>query len=298
MDKVDNRAFAIAQVVAGGFYDLQGARIRSSNQIRGLVRTWVEGVDTSKPAPEKEDGEKARGKVYNDEKMKLMLAEMVASQKLGAEESEYITALLNLLKSAEKQEKAWVNQLGKMIEHEPMWTEFLIGVKGISTILTANLLREFAYCERYGHVSGLWKWCGLDVVNGVAPKLKRGEKIGWSPRCKTLCWKISDSFIKQRTWPYREVYDVEKAKQLERLEAKTADAPKSKLHAENRARRKAAKMFLQHYWLVGRMIKGLPVDKPYVLEHLAGHDTYLVPVYDQERKMYVVKKVNVQPANG
>ncbi len=79
---------------------------------------------------------------------------------------------------------------------------------------------------------------------------------------RTLCWKISDSFIKQRTPYYRDKYDKKKGQELSR---KDKNKPKNKMHADLRARRFAVKRFLQHYWDCGRELAELPRTKPWII---------------------------------
>jgi len=52
--------------------------------------------------------------------------------------------------------------------------------------------------------------------------------------------------------------------------------PESKGHAENRAMRKSVKIFLSHYWVIGRQLKGLDTKPPYVHAKLK-HDNYIEP---------------------
>jgi len=168
----------------------------------------------------------------------------------------------------------------EFVNNEPIYTEFLQHVKGISGVLSANLIKYFGYCEKAPHISSLWKYSGLAVVDGEAPKLRHGKKIDFNPKCRTLAWKIGDSFIKQRTPIYRKIYDAEKKRQLYLLEkqppkkskpesasepSKTRkpsfkseppsqsnpsriSVPKNKMHVELRARRKMVKIFLANYW--------------------------------------------------
>lgn len=83
--------------------------------------------------------------------------------------------------------------------------------------------------------SQLWAYCGLHVwhgpprgsshptdhphgdaqdpgVGGVAPHLTRGRQANWNTEAKTRAFLIAESCIKQRTSPYRKVYDDGRAK--------------------------------------------------------------------------------------
>ncbi|MEM0202115.1 MAG: hypothetical protein QXR73_02970 [Candidatus Micrarchaeaceae archaeon] len=127
------------------------------------------------------------------------------------------------------------------------------------------------------HPSSFWAYAGLDVVNeqdgdgnitsSHARKRQHGVQSNWNTKVKTLLWKVSDSFIKQRTPIYRIVYDRVKEREMERLK----DTEKGwKGHADARARRAMEKRFLADFWEHYRKSLGLPVSDPYVLEKL-GH---------------------------
>ncbi len=73
--------------------------------------------------------------------------------------------------------------------------------------------------------------------------------------------------MKQRTPVYRDIYDVEKEKQLklmEKVEKKSKGytkikdlAPKSKGHAHAKALRKSVKAFLKDYWVEAKRLEAL-----------------------------------------
>jgi len=266
----------LGHIIVGGYYDHQAVRTQVMNRIRDVIRKKNEGIPLSKVEEKKE--KKAFDKRYSDKWLPLLLDEMKKSNKMTEEEYEYITKLLEAEKKAHAYEQAYKPLMEQYIKTEPLYTKWLGRIKGIGPVLAANLIHHFGYCdgkyedgrERVPHVSSLWRYAGMHVVNGKAPKRQRGQKVDYNTKARTLVWKITDSFIKQRTSPYREIYDSEKKRQLTLMESNAANAPSSALHAELRARRKVAKIFLAHYWLVARQIKGLPITKPYAFDRL-GH---------------------------
>ena len=128
----------------------------------------------------------------------------------------------------------------------------------------------------YKTVSQLWAHSGNNVVNGKAPRVRKGEKSSFSPKLRTMTWKISSSLLTQNKGLYRVIYDLEKAKHLARiyeegeLEQKygkpyiKTDISLKLGHAHNRALRKMRKVFLDHYWHAARELNGLPAKKNYV----------------------------------
>ena len=124
----------------------------------------------------------------------------------------------------------------------------------------------------------------------------------WNARFKTLCWKIGDSFVKcqNRGSYYGFIYAEKKAEYVAKNDAgEYAEvaaeklASKSKFSAHQRAvmkegklpdiqidlraRRKAIKLFLSHYWVMAyRSYYHKEPPAPYIIQH-GGHVDYVSP---------------------
>jgi hypothetical protein len=278
---------------AGGYYDLQAVRLATMNRLRDLIRKRLLKIPTNETEAKKQ--EKKYEKEWTDAKMLSKLERVLESKKhdFNASEVKYLRRMISLLNESEKLERAYLRSLNEYVEQEPVWTrwlgaEIIVGgkpakaVRGVSTVLTSNLLKEYGYCETYDTVSKLWAHSGLSVTEeGKAKGRVKGERLSYDPKKKVLAWKIADCFIKARGEPYRTIYDHEKERQLAKeyeagyLKAnyngyKEEDTHLSLGHAHARAMRKASKIFLQHYWEVTRKIKGLETREIYVVEKL-GH---------------------------
>ena len=217
------------------------------------------------------------------------------------------TELLDILSELDRLEKDLIKKIPASLEAESLiWGAWLSHITGIGAVLAAQLvhlikgqvhtdeckvereryfskkrlgesLRGLYVCdcpvkeiERFPTVSSLWKYAGLHVVNGKAPKMKRGEKVDWNPKLRSLCWKISDSFVKKRDSPYRKYYDEFKAMEKQKN-------PELRLrHIDMRARRKTVKLFLAHLFSKWYELKGLKAPEPYPFSML-GHEGYIPP---------------------
>lgn len=137
----------------------------------------------------------------------------------------------------------------------------------------------------YKNVSKLWAHTGNDVKeDGKPPKVKRGEIATYSPKLRTMTWKIGKWLVQQNKGFYRKLYDTEKENQLNRvydqgyLKEKyggksyqnDTDVHLVQGHSHNRAMRKIRKIFLDHYFCASRELAGLPTAKNYV-EGILGH---------------------------
>ena len=249
----------VAHVAVGGYYDNQKLRTSSMNRVRDIVRKKNEGIPFDKVEEKKV---KRYDKKYKDANLPKLIEEMKTSGKFTDKEYQYLSSVLAVAKKTGDIEQGYSKILEDFVVGEPIWEKYLSKVHGIGPVLASGLvaLIDISLAK---HVSSLWKFSGYHVVDGHSVKRKRGEKFDYNPHMRVLGWKISDSFIKQRTMPYREIYDDTKKVEIERLKKSDGDKKGWKLHADLRARRKMVKRFLQDLWVVWRKIEGLPVTDPY-----------------------------------
>jgi len=176
------------------------------------------------------------------------------------------------------------DRIKEAIKDEPIYKHFLSKIKGIGPILSGAVIAYFDP-HKADHPSSFWRYAGLHVVDGRAPRRTRGAKIDWNPKVKTLCWKIGMSFIKFKTPFYSDLYyDYREAENVKlnfplsnptqcKLynECPAKRNPPCKMHIHLRALRKTVKRFLVDLWLMWRKLEGLPLSKPYPIGIL-GHD--------------------------
>ena len=167
--------------------------------------------------------------------------------------------------------------------------EWARSVVGIGPVIAAGLLAHIDI-EKAPTVGHIWRFAGLDPTS----KWEKGQKRPHNGRLKTLCWKIGESFVKLKGNEddvYGNIYEQRKAYEIARndagmyaeqaaavLKSRPGHAQKAvyaegKLppgHIHARAKRYAVKLFLAHYWEMGRKLAGLPVVLPYPIAHL-GH---------------------------
>ena len=158
--------------------------------------------------------------------------------------------------------------------------EWLTKTKGLGQGgLAAQLLAQIDDIGKFDTVSKLWRFAGYAVIDGRREYNKSGEVSHYNRRLKSICWLISDQFVRQNTPLYRDIYDQEKAR-LRRLHPeKIVTNGKTQYndgHIDNMARRKTVKIFLQHLWVIWRNLEGLPVSEPYV-KAILGHTNIIEP---------------------
>jgi len=162
----------------------------------------------------------------------------------------------------------------------PVW-DWLTSIKGLGEgSLAAQLLAQIDDIGNFATVSKLWRFAGWAVLDGRVERNQKGEKSHYNRRLKSICWLIADQFVRQQTPTYAGLYYEEKERQR-RLHPEKAKGDNGKWqfndgHIDNRARRKVAKVFLQHLWVVWRQSEGLPVTEPYV-QAVMGHTNIIEP---------------------
>jgi hypothetical protein len=193
----------------------------------------------------------------------------------------------------EEREKDLFKKLNEELDKRRIWRDWLSKISGIGPVISAGII---GYVEKVGldrlrYPSSLWHFAGLHVLeNGVAPRFERGKKVDYNPELKKIfIGYAATSFVRQRTPPYRRLYEEEKARQLSLTFApgelkkrypwyKASETKLRAGHAELRARRKVAKIFALHLWLVWRAMENLPLSMPYVIEH-GNHRDFIAPPY-------------------
>jgi hypothetical protein len=189
------------------------------------------------------------------------------------------------------------NKLKQWVESDRSPTEAKWAYEqiGIGPIIAAGLSAHIDV-NVADSISALWKFAGQ--APGFDRKIK-GTKLPYNARLKVLCWKAGESFVKvsgKEDAVYGKLYAQFKAEEIRRndgglyneaaarelstkkfrqedsvtkkrlLEGKLSDA-----HLHARAKRRAVKIFLSHFWTVGREARGLPLREPYAIAIL-GHD--------------------------
>lgn len=177
--------------------------------------------------------------------------------------------------------------------------------------LKSHEIPEHDGCPGLVTAGAIWKYAGLDPTI----KWEKGGIRPYNARLKRLMWLIGSSFkrvtglksykenpnredaLYTRLYVQRKLQEVEKnergdfaaqahARLQSAIKGKWNISPEQKaawsagrlqaVGLDLRAMRYSVKIFLSHYHHVGRTLLGLPVVKPWVLEH-GGHAHYIPP---------------------
>lgn len=213
-----------------------------------------------------------------------------------------IAGLLEAITSLEHEAEL---ELKRTLRTHPLggWVKRTVGV---GEKQAARLLAAIGDPGTRATVSQLWAYCGYHVLHpghglvgthssnagvhpssnpghtsadaqswsaGVAPTRTRGQKANWSNTAKMRAYLVAESCIKQRTSPYRKVYDDGRAKYAEathQVECKRCGpsgrpapvgSPLSDGHKHARAMRLVAKAILRDLWIEARRTIGASLPK-------------------------------------
>jgi hypothetical protein len=173
-----------------------------------------------------------------------------------------------------KKERALNAYLAKQAERHFL-SKWIKEQRGIGLPGFARLLGITGPLDRFATVSKLWRYLGLAVDNGAAPRRQKGVKLNYSPAGRVLCHQLGESIVKMgKGGEYRTVYDQKRADYLARERSgpsgcptgavhktkagavvacvKAGDESESSAHIHAMARRYAVKRLLRRMWIEWR----------------------------------------------
>jgi hypothetical protein len=269
-----------------GAYDLQKLRIQTGNRIVANFKTKL-GQAPSHPEEELEEEEQEVLVDLRRRYKKLTDGVKVFPKQATFKGDEVISSytelcLLAQYVSLEDQEATHFKRVEQILMEYPIYTEFLLKVKGCGPAMSAVILSEIDITKA-NYPSSLWKLAGYDVVTEDnkgrsrikehrVPKSytnKEGEiketvGITFNPFLKTKLYVLGTCFLKVKESPYKDSYYNYK----NRLENHPAHKEKTKLHRHRMAIRYMIKRFLVDLYLNWRRIEGLEVHDEYSIGKL------------------------------
>jgi len=284
---------SIIRAMVRGAYDLQKLRIQSGLRIVAAFKVTLGQMPSHSEEELTDEAEnilKDLRAEYDritdaliEEGKKRVTKSIFTGYKLISGETEYclIREYIRLLEAEEQQFK----DIGKALKGFPIWTEFMLGVRGVGPAMAGVIISEIDI-HRAQYPSSLWKYAGLDVAADGRGRSRKAEhlidaeyttsdgeqatrkSITFNPFLKTkLVGVLGSSFIKLGG-PYREIYDSYK----NRLQNRPDLTEESKGHIHNMAVRYMIKMFLMDLHREWRALEGFAPTVPYHVAKLGLRD--------------------------
>jgi hypothetical protein len=143
----------------------------------------------------------------------------------------------------------WDNRVNKLAREMPECVLFA-KIAGFESMGTAAAVVAYTNgIERFPSVQAYWAYCGEGVVDGVAPKRKKGQHINWSPKLRTILFLMVEAIVKKPNNPWNAVYKQYKEEELAVHLEKHPGCKAPLGHSHSRAKRKVAKEILKRYYL-------------------------------------------------
>ena len=156
--------------------------------------------------------------------------------------------------------------LAKLAKKLPVapWVE---QVRGFGFPSLAAIVGECGDLSRYPSVAGVWKRCGLAVIDGDGRQRRvadvdRAAVHGYSPERRSAIWNVAEPIARlQRTWVDKTTGEIKKPADhygeiLEAEKAKALAADLKPAHAEARAKRHMTKKLLRDLTVEWRRVAG------------------------------------------
>jgi hypothetical protein len=132
----------------------------------------------------------------------------------------------------------------------------------------ARLLGATGPLDRFATVSRLWAYLGMHVVDGTAPRRRRGQNSNWSAQGRVVARQLATAIVRVGRGRYRAAYDRKKAEYLARprcgpsacpfgqthTNRKGETLPCGLMHAHVAAMRYAVKLLVRDLWVAWRTV--------------------------------------------
>jgi len=193
-----------------------------------------------------------------------------------------------------KLEKKAMADLEPVVVGFPLARDFLLPIPGIGPVLAAFIIGSSIQIDKARHVSSLWKYLGLDVLEVKGVKVGRGsaeghlvertiidregkeKKVMQLSHNRALKSKLvstlAGSFLKVDSTKHFCKYAAVYREYKHRIENSSNPRwQKASVGHRNRAAlRYSVKIFVADLWVFWRRLEGLPVSEPYAVAKL-GH---------------------------
>lgn len=169
--------------------------------------------------------------------------------------AQHLAPIHETISSLREVEGQAIRRLQAAMKRHPLGA-FVQETPGLGAKTVGRFLGAVGPLEARTSPAQLWAYCGLHVVDGAAPRRRRGEVSNWSTRGRVRAYLMAWASVKQaggetrRRSPYRDIYERALAHDAE-LQA-GRPVPLTDGHMRARAMRKVSKAILRDLWAEAR----------------------------------------------
>jgi hypothetical protein len=169
--------------------------------------------------------------LWDIQKLRIAIRNRVSALERDGLAGEWSALHDRVLEVLEQQERAVNGQLERLGKQHLM-ADWIAECPGLGYGGFARIVGVTGDFMRFGNVAKVWKYMGMHVEDGHAPKRQRGVKGDWSPQGRVVAHQIGDSIVKLGHGRYREVYDAKKAAYLARPRLGDSGCPMGQIHKD------------------------------------------------------------------
>lgn len=141
-----------------------------------------------------------------------------------------VPSYLIAVRDARKSEARMDRATKSILIHHPI-SSWITSNPGVGFGNVANVLALVGPIDKFQNPAKLWKFFGMHVVDGRAPRREVGLGCGFSPFGRSLCYRIGESFVKGNG-KYRKIYDAARLYYLKRPRMGLSLCPFNQVHKD------------------------------------------------------------------
>jgi len=173
-------------------------------------------------------------RMYQD----LLKIDVAQQNRLKARDRSNIAAQYNVplqvsLGHIQDAKKALDKALHNLLKQHFMF-DWVEDIKGFGAVGFAGIIGVLGDLNQFPNPAKVWKYMGMYVVDGRAPKRTKGELLEYSPMGRTACHLIAEGLVRQNKGKYREKYDTRRATILERDRTGESGCPFGHKHLDKK----------------------------------------------------------------
>lgn len=169
--------------------------------------------------------------LWDLQKLRIQVGNRIGAMERDGLPAEWAAPHNETLETLKAQERAVDRQLVRLAKTHIM-ADWVADCPGLGYGGFARIVGVTGDFMLFANVAKVWKYMGMHVEDGHAPKRERGVKGNWSPQGRVVCHQIADSIVKLKGGRYRTQYDQTRRSLLARPRFGDSGCPMGQVHKD------------------------------------------------------------------